>query len=132
MSVVVITFYVVFYNKIFALTFDENFATASKMNVTLYNILISIVVAIVIVLSMNQVGSLLITALIVFPVLTAMQIFTAYRHVVLYSALISVIGSVVGILVSILISTPVGSTIVVIDGLFYILHIVIGKLKGNK
>lgn len=112
MSVAVIVFYCLFYNRIFSVTFDENFAKATGTRVDVYNFLIAIVTAVIIVLAMNLVGSLLISALVIFPALTAMRMIDSFKGVVICSAVISVVCALVGILVSILYSTPVGSTIV--------------------
>ncbi len=112
MSIAVIVFYCLFYNRIFSVTFDENFAKATGTRVDVYNFLIAIVTAVIIVLAMNLVGSLLISALVIFPALTAMRIIDSFKGVVICSAVISVVCALVGILVSILYSTPVGSTIV--------------------
>lgn len=115
MAVVVIAVFLLFYNKIFAVTFDENFCKASGINANAYNLVIALITATIIVLAMNLVGSLLISALIIFPALSAMRLFRSFRGVILCSAVISVICAAVGIILSILFSTPVGSTIVTAD-----------------
>ncbi len=115
MSALVIAVFVVFYNKIFAVTFDESFARATGTNAGLYNLLISVVIAVIVVLAMDLVGSLLISALVIFPALSAMRVFKSFRSVIICSAIVSVSCAVIGILVSILADTPVGSTIVVAD-----------------
>ena len=115
MAVVVIAVFLLFYNKIFAVTFDESFCKASGINANAYNLVIALITATVIVLAMNLVGSLLISALIIFPALSAMRVFRSFRGVILCSAVISVICAAVGIVLSILFSTPVGSTIVTAD-----------------
>ena len=115
MSVVVIAVYLIFYNKIFGVTFDETFAKATGVKTELYNLLIAVVIAFIIVLAMNLVGSLLISALVIFPALSAMRVFKSFKLVVISSAIISVVCAVIGILLSIWLSTPVGSTIVAID-----------------
>ncbi|MBO4878485.1 MAG: metal ABC transporter permease [Ruminococcus sp.] len=115
MAAIVIVTFVVFYNKIFAVTFDESFTRASGVNAGLYNLMIAIITAVIIVISMNLVGSLLISALIIFPSLSAMRILRSFRGVVICSAVISVFCAGVGIILSILYSTPVGSTIVAAD-----------------
>lgn len=115
LSVVVILIYVLLYHKIFTVTFDENFATAAGVNAKLYNLLIAAVTAVIIVLAMNLVGSLLISALVIFPALSAMRIFRSFRAVVICSAVLAVCSAAAGILVSILISTPVGATVVAVD-----------------
>ena len=115
MAVIVIAVFLLFYNKIFAVTFDENFCKASGINANAYNLIIAMITATIIVLAMNLVGSLLISALIIFPALSAMRLFRSFRGVILCSAIISVICAAIGIILSILFSTPVGSTIVTAD-----------------
>lgn len=128
LSVVVLAIFVLFYHKIFAITFDENFARATGVNTTLFNLLIAIIVAVIIVLAMNLVGALLVSALVVFPALSAMRVFKSFFAVTVAAAIISVVCSLVGILVAILAGTPVGSTIVAADivtfGGFYLLSLV--------
>lgn len=128
MSIVVILIFIIFYNKIFAVTFDENFAKATGVKADSYNLLISIVIAIIIVLGMNLVGSLLISALIIFPALSAMRVFLNFKSVIICSAVISVSCALVGILISILFSTPVGSTIVVADMVVFFISCAVGRV----
>ena len=131
MSLLVIAMFVLFYRKIFAVTFDENFARSTGLSVAAYNTMIAAVTAVVIVLAMNLVGSLLVSALIIFPALSAMRVFRSFRAVILCSAALAVIGSVAGILLSILWSTPPGATIVVLDiGLFFG-FCVVGRMLGR-
>lgn len=132
MSIVVIVVFVVFYNKIFAVTFDENFAKATGTQVNMYNLLIAVVIAIIIVLAMNLVGSLLISALVIFPALSAMRLFKSFKSVILSSAILSVICATLGILLSILASTPVGSTIVAVDIAAFGIFSLFGLLRGGK
>lgn len=127
MSVAVIVFYCLFYNRIFSVTFDENFAKATGTRVDVYNFLIAIVTAVIIVLAMNLVGSLLISALVIFPALTAMRMIDSFKGVVICSAVISVVCALVGILVSILYSTPVGSTIVAALIVVFLLVMLAGR-----
>lgn len=115
LSVAVIAVFPIFYNKIFAVTFDENFARATGIKTNAYNLLIAVVTAVIIVLAMNLVGSLLISALIIFPALSAMRLFKNFKSVILFSGALSVLCAVLGILASILAGTPVGSTIVAVD-----------------
>lgn len=129
LSIVVILTFVVFYNKIFAVTFDENFAKATGTKTDLYNLLIAVLIAVVIVIGMNLVGSLLISALIIFPALSAMRVINQFKGVVIASAIISVICALVGIFASILLSTPVGATIVASDLVVYLLAILVGRTK---
>ena len=132
MSALVVALFFLFYNKIFAVTFDEAFAKAAGTQVELYNLLIAVVVAIVIVLAMNLVGSLLISALIIFPALSAMQLFRSFRSVTVCAVLLSVFCAVLGILIAILAGTPVGSTIVAADiGMFLIVSL-LGRFLGGK
>ena len=131
MSILVLIILLFFYNKIFAVTFDESFAKAAGTKVGIYNLIIAIVVAVVIVLAMNLVGSLLISALIIFPALSAMRIFKSFRSVTIYAAILSVSCSLVGILVSILAGTPVGSTIVAVQIGAFILSWIAGTVAGG-
>lgn len=126
MSIVVIVVFTLFYNKIFAVTFDESFARATGIKANLYNLLIAVVIAVIIVLAMNLVGSLLISALIIFPALSSMRLFKSFRSVIICSAILSVICTSLGILISILAGTPVGATVVVI----YIISFTIFSLSG--
>ncbi len=131
LSVLVVVFFVLFYNKIFAITFDENFAKATGVNVEKYNLIVAIIVAVIIVLAMNLVGSLLISALIIFPALSAMRIFNNYKAVTICSAIISVICALSGIFISILSGTPVGSTIVAVDIGVFVFCSFIGMVCGG-
>ena len=115
LSILTILVYIFFYNKIFAVTFDENFARATGVKANLFNLLIAIITAVIIVLAMNLVGSLLISALIIFPALSAMRIFKSFKSVTISSAIISVFCATTGLLTSIVAGTPVGSTIVAAD-----------------
>lgn len=129
MSVIVILIFIFFYNRIFAVTFDETFAEATGTKASLYNLIIAVITAIIIVLAMNLVGSLLISALVIFPALSAMRVFKSFRKVVICSAVVSVLCSLTGIIVSIIASTPVGSTIVAIDIAVFAVFALIGR-KG--
>ncbi len=115
LSVLVVIFFILCYNRIFAVTFDEDFARAVGSNVEAYNLMIAIVIAVIIVLAMNLVGSLLISALVIFPALSAMRLFHSFRSVTICSAVLSVACAFLGIILSILAGTPVGSTIVAVD-----------------
>ena len=115
LAVIVTGLFVFLYNKIFAVTFDEDFANATGTNADRYNLIIAILIAVIIVMGMNLVGSLLISALVIFPALSAMRLYNNYRGVVICSAVIAVICAVTGMLLSILLSTPVGATIVTAD-----------------
>lgn len=128
MSICVIVFFCLFYNRIFAVTFDESFTRAIGKNAGAYNLALAVIIAVIIVLAMNLVGSLLITALLVFPALSAMRVMYSFRSVVLYSAVLSVVGTLTGMLVSILFSTPVGSTIVACDMVIFVFNSIAGKV----
>ncbi len=128
LSICVIIAFVLFYNKIFAVTFDEAFAQAVGTHASAYNLVIAIIIAIIIVLAMNLVGSLLISALVIFPALSAMRIFKSFKSVTICSAAISVFCSVSGLLISIIGGTPVGSTIVAVDIAAFLICSLIGKL----
>ena len=128
MSVLVILTYVLFYNKIFAVTFDENFARATGVNASAYNLLIAVITAVIIVLAMNMVGALLTSALMIFPALSAMRVFHTFRQVTICSAVIAVASSALGIIISIIFSSPVGATIVVVDLLVFGVFSLAGKM----
>lgn len=128
LSVVVIACFFVFYNKIFAVTFDESFAQAVGTHASAYNFAIAIIIAVIIVLAMNLVGSLLISALVIFPALSAMRVFKSFKSVTICSACISVVCAVSGLLISILAGTPVGSTIVAADLVAFIVFYFAGKI----
>lgn len=131
LSVVVAVFFVLFYHKIFSVTFDESFAAATGANTRLYNLLIAVIIAVVIVLSMKLVGSLLISALVVFPALSAMRVFKSFLAVSICAACISVICAAVGILMAVVWGTPVGSTIVVADMAVFGIATVISFIKSH-
>lgn len=128
MSVIVVAVFVVLYNRIFAVTFDENFAKATGIKTNTYNTLIAVITAIIIVLAMNLVGSLLISALVIFPALSAMRVIQNFKGVIIYSAVISVVCALLGIVLSILFSTPVGSTIVAANIVMFVLNCFVGRI----
>lgn len=132
LAILVILTFVIFYHKIFAVTFDEEFARATGTNVRAYNILIAVVTAVVIVLAMNLVGALLISALIIFPALSAMRVFKSFRAVMTSAAVISVLCSVLGILASVIYGTPVGSTIVAADIVVFAAFSLAGRFRKAK
>lgn len=125
MSAIVVAVFFFFYTKIFAVTFDESFAKATGIRSDLYNLLIAVVIAVIIVFAMNFVGSLLISALIIFPALSAMRLFKSFRSVIVCSVIISLFCASTGLILAILEGTPVGSTIVAADiAVFFIFSIV--------
>ena len=129
LSVLVVLIFVLAYNKIFAVTFDQNFAKASGVKTDLYNLLIAVVIAVIIVLAMNLVGSLLISALVIFPALSAMRLFKSFKNVTVFSAIFSVVCAVAGLIISIMSGTPVGSTIVAADTAGFFICCIVGRLK---
>ncbi len=131
LSAVVIILFLFFYNKIFCITFDETFAKATGTGVPFYSLLIAVVIAVIIVLAMKLVGSLLISALVIFPALSAMRLFKSFRSVTCCSAVVSVTCTACGILISVLYGTPAGSTIVAVDIVVFFLFSVIGKVLGG-
>ena len=131
LSIAVVIIFVLFYNKIFAVTFDEDFARASGTRAEAYNLLIAVVIAVIIVLAMNLVGSLLISALIIFPAMSAMRLFKSFRGVTVCSAVLSVVCALLGILISILGNTPVGSTIVAADIGAFLIFCLAAKIRGG-
>lgn len=127
LSITVIAIFILFYNKIFAVTFDENFTRAIGTDADKYNLLIAVVIAVIIVLAMNLVGSLLISALVIFPALSAMRIYRSFRGVTICAAALSVVTSLTGIIISILAGTPVGSTIVAVEVAVFALCCLAGR-----
>ena len=132
LSVVVVVLFIVFYHKIFCVTFDETFAKATGIRADRYNLLIAVITALIIVLAMNLVGSLLISALVIFPALSAMRIFKTFFSVTVCSVVLSVCCAISGMLLSILAGTPVGSTIVAADIVAFLICCMIEKIAGGK
>ncbi len=127
LSGIVVVVFALFYNKIFAVTFDENFAKAAGTKADRYNLLIAVVIAVIIVLAMNLVGSLLISALVIFPALSAMRVFRSFKKVTICSGILAVVCSFVGIIISILAGTPVGSTIVAVQVAMFLVFCGVGS-----
>lgn len=132
LSVIVVIIFILFYNKIFAVTFDETFARSTGVRADAYNLLIAVVIAVIIVVAMNLVGSLLISALVIFPALSAMRIFKTFKSVTILSAILSVLCAFFGIIISLLTGTPTGSTIVATDILAFGICSLIGSVKGGR
>ena len=126
LSIIVIIIFIIFYNKIFIVTFDESFAVATGVNANFYNLFLAVVTAIVIVLAMNLVGSLLISALIIFPVISSMRIFKNFKMVTISSSVISAVCATLGLIIAIIQGTPVGSTIVAVNVVVFIIFYIIG------
>ncbi|MBR2749658.1 MAG: metal ABC transporter permease [Clostridiales bacterium] len=131
LSILVFIGFILLYNKIFCVTFDEQFSRAIGMKVELYHFLIAVMIAVIIVLAMNLVGSLLISALVIFPALSSMRIFKSFRSVTVFAALLSLICTLAGIVIALMYSTPVGSTIVTVDVVGFLICFLIGKTKGG-
>ena len=129
LSVVVIGLFIIFYNRIFTVTFDENFASATGIRTGAYNLFISVIIAVIIVIAMNLVGSLLISALIIFPALSAMRVFNTFRSVTVCAAVLSVFCAFFGILLSILTETPTGATVVAFDIVMFAVFSAFGSVK---
>ncbi len=131
LSILVVAVFIVFYNRIFAITFDEDFSKAIGIKTESLNLLLAVIIAVIIVLAMNLVGSLLISALIIFPALSAMRLFHSFKSVTICSVILSVLCSFLGIIISILAGTPVGSTIVAVDVAAFVLCYIFGQLRGG-
>ena len=129
LSAAVIAFFILFYHKIFAVTFDEGFATSAGVRVRAYNFLIAAVSGIVIVLAMKLVGALLISSLIIFPALSAMRLFRSFKSVVICSAVLSVVGSLTGLLLALLLSTPTGASVAVVHIIIFLCFFLLGRLR---
>lgn len=132
LSVTVVAVFCFCYNKIFCITFDEGFLKSTGTKVKIYNFILATVIATVIVLAMNLVGSLLISALVVFPALSAMRVCKNFKGVTICAAIISVFCSFMGIIASVLAGTPVGSTVVVADLIVFAVFTLIGKIIGGR
>ena len=115
LAAAVLFVFIFFYNKIFAITFDENFASATGTRVGFYNTLVAIITGVIIVVAMNMIGALLVSALITFPALSAMRLFKTFKKVTVFAACVSTACALIGILASLVFATPVGPTIVVVD-----------------
>lgn len=130
LSIVVIVTYIIFYHRIFAVTFDERFAKATGTRVELYNIIIAILTALTVVLGMRIMGTLLISSLIIFPALTAMQLCKTFKSVIITSAVLSVVCFFIGISISYLYSTPTGASIVIVNLIAFIVFTLARKIKS--
>ncbi len=129
LAAIVLFVFIFFYNKIFAVTFDESFATATGTHAGIYNTLVAIITGIIIVIAMNMVGALLVSALITFPALSAMRLFKTFKKVTICAACISVFCALTGILISLAFATPVGPTIVVADLIAFGICSIISAIK---
>jgi zinc transport system permease protein len=127
LSVAVLTLFILFYPRIFAVTFDETFGKATGTKTEIYNTLIAVLTAITVVLGMRMMGALLISSLIIFPALSAMRVCKSFKAVVLTAAVISVICFLLGLCASYFLETPTGASIVIADLIAYILCRILGK-----
>ena len=125
----VLVLFLLFYHKIFAVTFDENFSRATGLKADRYNTLLAILTALTIVLGMRMMGAMLISSLVIFPALTAMRLFRSFRGVVICAAVTSVACFCIGLTVSFAFSTPVGATVVAADLSLFLLSCLIGLMK---
>ncbi len=132
LSIIVLGLYLICYNKIFAVTFDESFSRATGVNVSFYNLLIAVLTAVTIVLGMRMMGALLISSLIIFPALTSMRVLKSFRGVVICSAVLSVAAFIVGMMVSYEYSTPVGASVVLTNLLFFLCAALVGGVRNRK
>ncbi len=132
LSVVVVAVFLLMFNKIFSVTFDESFAQATGLRTNLYNLLFAVIIAVVIVLAMNLVGSLLISALVIFPALSAMRVCKSFKGVTICSAVMSTVCALLGMFIAIVKGTPVGSTIVVVDIILFAISSLISFVVGKK
>ncbi|MET0018214.1 metal ABC transporter permease [Oscillibacter sp.] len=131
-SAAVLVLFVLFYHKLFAITFDENFARATGMRVELYNTLLSILTALTIVLGMRMMGAMLISSLVIFPALTAMRLFRSFRGVVLCAGATAVLCFCAGLTISFTKSTPVGATVVAADLVLFLLACAVQRLRKKN
>lgn len=131
-SAVVIILYVLFYNKIFAVTFDESFAKATGMRPAFYNMMIALLTAVVIVVGMRLMGALLISSLVIFPALTSMRVCKSYRNMTILAAGISVLCFLIGLFITFFLTIPTGACIVVVNLAFFLAFALVGKLKENR
>lgn len=129
-SIIVLIIFVMLYPKIFAVTFDENFSKAIGLKANQINLILAVIIAVIVVLAMNLVGSLLISALVIFPALSVMQLFKSFKAVLIGAAVLSEICTITGMLVAILCSTPVGATIVTVDIIAFIICWLIRAMKA--
>lgn len=132
LSLAVVLFYLISYNRIFAVTFDETFAESSGVSSKFWNSVLAVLVAVTIVLGMRMMGALLISSLIIFPPITAMRLFGSFRQVTIVSVLISVVAFLIGIFSSYALNLPTGSTIVIANIGFFLIFSFLRKLKQGR
>ncbi len=130
-ALVVLLLYILFYNRIFAITFDESFAKATGTNTALYNSLIAVLIAVTIVLGMRMMGAMLISSLVIFPALSALLLCRSFKSVVITSGIISVFAFTLGLFVSFALDSPTGATVVISNLLIYFIFCLIGKIRKS-
>lgn len=131
LGLVVLISYILMYNKVYSITIDEEFARATGMNVDLYNTLITILISVTIVIGLKFMGSMLISALIIFPAITSMRLFKSYRMVVVFSVIVAMISLFCGILISYVYSTPTGASIVLVNLILFIFASIVGRFLND-
>lgn len=129
LSAAVLVLYCVFYNKIFTVTFDENFAAATGTRTGMYNTLIALLTAITVVIGMRIMGAMLISSLVIFPALTAMRVCNTFRKVVVTSAVISVVCFFAGLFISFVFSMPAGASVVAVNAVMFAIFSLVGMIK---
>lgn len=131
LSVFVLILFIVFYHKIFAITFDETFASATGVKAGVYNTLIAVLTAVTIVLGMRMMGALLISSLIIFPALTSMRVCRTFKSVIINAAVISVVCLIAGVTLSYVAATPAGASVVLANLVMMVLYTVVGAVKNH-
>lgn len=131
LSVLVICLFILFYNRVFLITFDESFAKATGVNADFYNMLIAFLTAITVVIGMRLMGALLMSSLLIFPALTSMHFCKSFRSVVISSAVVSTVSFLSGLSMTVMLDTPAGSTIVIINLILFIISYFLGKIKAK-
>ena len=131
LSVFVLILFIVFYHKIFAITFDETFARATGVKAGVYNTLIAVLTAVTIVLGMRMMGALLISSLIIFPALTSMRVCRTFKSVIINAAVISVVCLIAGVTLSYVAATPAGASVVLANLVMMVLYTVVGAVKNH-
>ena len=131
LSIFVLILFIVFYHKIFAITFDETFARATGVKAGVYNTLIAVLTAVTIVLGMRMMGALLISSLIIFPALTSMRVCRTFKSVIINAAVISVVCLIAGVTLSYVAATPAGASVVLANLVMMVLYTVVGAVKNH-
>lgn len=131
LSVFVLILFIVFYHKIFAITFDETFARATGVKAGVYNTLIAVLTAVTIVLGMRMMGALLISSLIIFPALTSMRVCRTFKSVIINAAIVSVVCLIAGVTLSYVAATPAGASVVLANLVMMVLYTVVGAVKNH-